>query len=193
MSEPEPSPTDLELWHRVEHEPPGTFRMYHAVGVGTEDHIKQHIANHDELQRRLQHSFRTQCFLETISLRLQIIDFWLRIYFVAHSTDRRRREFGALIEQCASVGLSQSLHLRLNDFNRHRINAIHGYVVGTTSYQALEAVVTDSDSLLRDVVIFVVSNSGTVVTNREQLRARPGAMTLHLQGFCEMVRSGAMY
>jgi hypothetical protein len=194
-SGPEPSGTDLELWHRVEAEPPGTFKLYRAVGAGIEENIQQHLKNLDKLKERIKHSVAAGCLIEVISIRLQIIDYWLRIYFVNHpsSSSRRKKEFGALLDQCHKIGLPDDLHHRLSAFNRHRIDAIHGYVVGTTSYQALEPVAKESDGLLRDVIEFVVSNSGTVVTHRTDLAAAPGALVIHVHGFCREVRGGLRY
>ena len=191
----EPSPTDLELWDRVENEPPGTFKILTAVGAGVEAYIQQHLKNYAELQSRITHGANAGCFIEVISIRLQVIDFWLRIYFANQRATNydRRREFGALVSQCHALGLSDDVTSRLLAFNRTRIDAIHGYVVGTTDYQKLEQAAAVADSLLRDVVVFVVSNSGTVVTDRAQLFAAPGAMVVHVEGFCRDVRSGVRY
>jgi hypothetical protein len=194
-SSDEPSEIDLELFRRVETEPPGTFKLYHAVGTGVEDRIHQHLKNIDELKERIKRCVATGCLIEVISIRLQIIDYWLRIYFVNHPASKppRRKEFGALVNQCHELGLSDELYDRLQAFNKHRVNAIHGHVVGATSYDILDPVATESDGLLKDVVQFVVMNSGTVITNRNDLYATPGAMTIHVQGFCGEVRRGLRY
>ncbi len=191
----EPSETDLELFRLVETQPPGTFKLYRAVGAGVEEHIQQHLKNTDELRKRIKHAVASGCLIEVISIRLQIIDYWLRIYFVNHpsSVSPRKKEFGALVEQCRELGLSNELYQRLRAFNRHRINAIHGYVVGATSYQDLDPIVKESDCLLRELVEFVIVNSGTVVTNRKDLCASPGALVIPVQGFCDEVRHGLRY
>jgi hypothetical protein len=126
---------------------------------------------------------------------MQVIDFWLRVYFAnrAPAGEKREREFGRLLTQCHELGIAQDLYLRLTAFNKRRIDAIHGYVIGTISYEQLMPVAADSDRLLRDVVVFVVTNTGEVVQNREQLRASPGAMVIHLQGFCAQVQRGERY
>jgi hypothetical protein len=192
---PAPSPVDLELWHRIETEPQGTFRLFRADGVGTEERIQQHLRNFDELSSRINHATAAGCVIEIISLRLQVIDFWLRVFFSnrAPSGQAREREFGRLLKQCFDLGLSDAIYRRLKAFNKQRIDAIHGYVVGSTSYDALKAVAVESDVLLRDVVVFVVSNSGVVVRDREEVCASPGAMVIHVQAFCTEVSEGRRY
>jgi len=192
---PPPSAVDLELWHRVETEPEGTFRLFRADGVGTEERIQQHLLNFDELSSRINHAINSGCVIETISLRLQVMDFWMRVFFSnrAPASQTREREFGRLLKQCFDLGMPDVLYARLKAFNKQRIEAIHGYVIGCTSYDALEPVAIDSDRLLRDVVIFVVSNSGVAVRNRDDVCVSPGAMVIHLKNFCAEVAQGKRY
>jgi hypothetical protein len=192
---PLPSPTDLELWHRIETEPEGTFRLFRADNVGTEERIQQHLLNIDELSARIAHAAVSGCVIEEISLRLQVIDFWLRVYFANRASvcEIREREFGRLLKQCLDLGLPEALYTKLKAFNKSRIDAIHGYVVGSASYEALQTVAGDSDRLLRDVVIFAVTNAGIVVRNRSDVAANPGAMVIHIVDFCAQVDRGERF
>jgi len=192
---PPPSLTDLELWHRIETEPIGTFRMFRADRVGTEDRIHQHLANFDELSSRITHATEAGCVIEVISLRLQVMDFWLRTYFENRAPRElvREREFGRLLRQCFDLGLPESLYIPLKAFNKKRIDAIHGYVVGSVSYDALRPASADADRLLRDLVIFTVSNCGVVVSHRDEVATSPGAMVIHIAGFCAEVERGRRY
>ncbi|MBK9391887.1 MAG: hypothetical protein IPN68_17465 [Bacteroidetes bacterium] len=191
----EPSADDLQLYHKVENSPVGTWKMYPATGVGVEENISQHWQNIIELRGRVKHSLATHCFIEALSIRLQIIDYWLRLFFSNRATpgQKREREFGRLLKQVFDLGLSKELYEDLLEFNKHRINAIHGYVVGTTSYMIIKKVAIESDELLKTSVIFVIRNSGIVVTTRDQLVANPGALTLHVEWFCKEVREGKYY
>lgn len=192
---PPPSEVDLELWHRVETEPEGTFRLFRADGVGTEERIQQHLMNLDEISSRISHATASGCAIELISLRLQAIDFWLRVFFTnrAPAGTAREREFGRLLRQCFDLGLPESLYQRIQKFNQVRIDAIHGYVIGATSYDTLHPVAADSDILLREVIVFVVNNCGVVVRSRDQLKASPGAMAIHVSGFCADVMRRRRY
>jgi hypothetical protein len=193
--DPPPSAVDLELWHRIETEPEGTFRLFKADGVGTEERIQQHLSNYDEIASRIAHAVQSECLIEVVSLRLQVMDYWMRVYFSNRASEgqTREREFGRLLRQCLDLAMPQALYARLIDFNKKRIDAIHGYVVGNTSYSALRKVAADCESLLRDVVIFVVKNGGTVVTSRDHVCASPGAMVIHLAAFCAEVERGSRY
>lgn len=194
-SAPEPSATDLELYERVEKSTPGTFKLFSAQDTGVEQRIQQHLSNLDEIQRRIRESVTAGCQIEAISIRLQVIDYWLRLYFANRSisTVKRRREFGGLLDQCRNLGLEATLCERLQQANLKRIDAIHGFVVGSIAYAELESVSAQFGQLVKDVVTFVVMNSGTEVTSREQLIASPGACVLHVDGFCQEVASGVRY
>lgn len=76
-----PTKADLELYHRVAIEPKGTFKKFNADNVGTDKNIAQHLQNIDERKGKIDFASNTECYIEVISIRIQIIDFWLRIYF----------------------------------------------------------------------------------------------------------------
>jgi len=193
--EDKPSATDLELFHKVENSPLGTFRLFRATGAGTEERIKIHLQNLDEITERLRYAVGVGCVIEVISLRLQVIDFWLRIYFTnrAPAGTKREREFGRLLDQCRQIHLPDDLHAQLREFNQRRIDAIHGYVVGSATYSTLEPVASNSDALMRDTIVFVLRNSGLPVGSREELRASPGAMVIHVEDFCDEILSRKRY
>jgi hypothetical protein len=189
------SPTDIELFGRVENSPVGTFRLFIAEGVGTEENIGQHLNNIDVVSEKISNATTNKCFIEVISLRLQVIDFWLRIYFynVPDNTEQREREFGRLIKQCFRLGLEKSIYDKLVTFNKHRVDAIHGFMIGTISYEKIEEVATEADELLRETTVYTLKNCGKVVSSRDQLAANPGAMTIHVSGFVQEIASGMRY
>lgn len=191
----QPSSIDLELFHRVENEPEGTFKIYMADGVGTEENISQHLENIRVVAEKIKHAAQSRCFIEVISLRLQVIDFWLRIYFynVPNNAENREREFGRLLKQCYRHKLEKNLYDELVLFNRHRVDAIHGFMIGTIAYEKIQEVATEADHLLRKTVVYVINNSGMNVTSREDLAANRGSMTIHAKGFCHEVMNGGQY
>ena len=189
------SPTDIELFRRVESSPEGTFKLFIAEGVGTEENIGQHLNNIDVVSEKISKAATNGCFIELISLRLQVIDFWLRIYFynVPDNTEQREREFGRLIKQCFRLGFEKCIYDKLVTFNKHRVDAIHGFMIGTISYEKIEEVAIEAAELLRETIGYVLNNSGKVVTQRDHLVANPGAMTIHVNGFIQEVASGVRY
>jgi hypothetical protein len=195
MMNDKPSEIDLQLYAQVENSPVGTWKMFSAEGVGVEERIEQHLASHRVVREKISSSAKLGCYVETISLRLQVIDYWLRIYYVNKVTvgRERKREFGALLEQCRKLGFDETIVKELKIVNSKRIDAIHGFVIGSIAYVQLEAVADSFDRILKKTVQFVVRNCGTVVASREDLYARPGAAVLHVEGFCCNVEQGLEY
>ena len=123
------------------------------------------MANQAELAARIKHAKAVNCLIEVISLRIQYLDLWLRAFFenTPHKVVRER-EFGRLLKQCFKQGLDKSLYEDIHQFNRNRIKAIHGYLIGITTYTELGVVVGKSEGLSEALAEFVVLNSGEIVT-----------------------------
>src|SRR6266850_2756011 len=84
--------------------PPGTFKLFRATEAQPE--VEQSMANREDLSDRVCNARQAKCFIEVISLRLQYMDIWLRVYYENSShTEIREREFGRLLKQCFGVGL----------------------------------------------------------------------------------------
>jgi len=147
--------------------PHGTFKLFRGDGTGVDETIEQHMKNHERFGIRIKHAKEVGCWIEVISLRLQVIDYWLRVYFVncASAGSSRRREFGRLLEQCRELGFDNNIYNKLCVFNEHRINAIHGFIVGRTDYDKLKDVVSESETLITEAIIHVLDNSGIVITS----------------------------
>jgi hypothetical protein len=124
------------------------------------------MANQSELAKRIRHAKTSNCLMEVVLLRFQYLDLWLRIFFenTPHQ-EKWQREFGRLLKQCLTHGFGKTLYDRIHRFNRHRVKAIHGYVVGVTTYQEIAAVVDESEGLSEVLAEFVLLNSGTIVTD----------------------------
>jgi len=124
------------------------------------------MANRAELESRIRHARRQHCLIEVVSLRLQYMDIWLRVYFenTPHQ-EARQQEFGRLLKQCLRLGLDKGLYDCIYKFNKDRVKAIHGYLVGVMKYDDLAEVIAESDGLSEKLVEFVLLNSGEPVTN----------------------------
>ena len=181
-----------DIVNKVKNVPAGTYRLYKGSGIGhDEDSIHTHLNNLSGISEKIQRAIELECFIEAISLRLQIIDFWLRVFFVNRCAEgqTRKREFGALLDQCKGLDLDQEIYEKLKAFNKHRINAIHGYVIGKTTYKELEPVVKESKKLSSELIIYVLENTGEDIQDMEGRTFEVGDMILnwkaqivHLQG-----------
>ena len=149
------------------------------------------MANHADLAARIRHAKGQNCLIEVISLRIQYMDVWLRIYFenTPHSS-AREREFGRLLRQCFEIGLAKTLYDRLVQFNKDRVKAIHGYLLGLIAYDGLRDVVAESDGLAEELTEFVLLNSGEAVTeNFEKQHHNRGDAVYHVPNLLAQLRS----
>ncbi len=152
-----------QLIETIRSAPPGTFKFFRATEAQPE--VEQSMANREDLALRAQHARQYNCLMEVISLRLQYIDVWLRIYYENTShTERREREFVKLLKQCLKQGLPKYVYDRIHQFNKERVKAIHGYLAGLIAYDQLSVVVSESDGLSEELTEFVLLNSGEIVT-----------------------------
>lgn len=177
------------LLDAIRAEPAGTFKLFRA----TEDQpeVEQSMANRAELESRIRHARRENCLIEVVSLRLQYMDIWLRVYFAnTPHQEARQQEFGRLLKQCLQLGLDKALYDRIYKFNKDRVKAIHGYLVGVMKYSDLAAVVAESDGLSELLVEFVLLNSGEPVTTdfERQLHNR-GDSVRHVPSSISHLRS----
>lgn len=152
------------LMEAIKSSPKGTFKLFKATE--DEPEVERAIENRGELSNRIEIARANNCLIEVISLRIQYMDLWLRVYFenVPPHGNVRQQEFGRLLRQCFELGLEKSLYDAILKFNKDRVNAIHGYLLGLTSYSVLDKVVEESDGLSERLAEFVVNNSGKIIT-----------------------------
>ena len=141
-----------------------------ALGVCDYERAGRNLA---EIPERGVVAYQSGCFIEVIELRMQYMDFWLRMYWVVKNdagavfVENDRRTFGRVITDCEEVGLPPRLVKRLRAFNTDRIEAVHKYLLGATDYQGLR-VVCDSHGALQEVVKeYVVKAVGRPATSVE--------------------------
>lgn len=174
---------------RIRTEPAGTFKLYRATEEQPE--VEQSMQNRAELAQRVRHAREGNCLIEVVSLRLQYMDIWLRIYFenTPHQEERNQL-FGRLLKQCLHQGLDKGLYDRIFKFNKDRVDAIHGYLVGVMKYDDLTGVVADSDGLSEELAEFVLINSGELVTAEfENQHHNRGDTVYHLPSKLAYLRS----
>lgn len=138
--------TDAEMQELMRLKPPGSFSSGpNLLKLGVAD-VSIAFDNFKEGPSRAKHALENHCYLEVISLRLQHAEFWLRMFWVVKNKKGKifetddRRAFGAIITDCKNLGFDLDLIERLRKFNEHRINAIHKYLLGATTYEELREV-----------------------------------------------------
>lgn len=180
-----------QLIEEINSSPPGTFKLFRATEEQPE--VEKSMNNMAELASRVAHARKANCLIEVISLRIQYMDLWLRIFFEnrPNAGEKREQEFGRLLKQCFKLGFDKGLYDKVHKFNKDRVKAIHGYLIGMTSYEDLNKVVTESEGLSEDVAEFVVINSGDIVTEDfvNQYHNR-GDSVYHIPRLLEYLRGG---
>jgi hypothetical protein len=138
--------TDSEMQELVSLKPHRSFSSGpNLLKLGVAD-VSIAFDNFKEGPSRTKHALENHCYLEVISLRLQHAEFWLRIFWVVKNKKGKifetddRRTFGMIINDCKNLGFDLDLIERLRKFNEHRINAIHKYLLGATTYEELREV-----------------------------------------------------
>ena len=161
--------TDDEMAELIRLSPPGTFKKGpNLTTMGIVD-IGRAFDNLKEGPSRTKHALDQGCYIEVISLRLQHAELWLRMFWVVKNRRKHifesndKRTFGAIVNDCSSLGFRSDLILRLRDFNQHRINAIHKYLLGVTDYNEFKNVCIKSTGLDGEVGEYVRNEVGIVL------------------------------
>ena len=149
--------------------PSGSFKSAPNLKTMGIIDINQAFENYKEGIERSRHALENGCYLEVISLRLQHIEFWLRMFWVARNKKGKifdindKRTFGVIINDCANLEFRSDLIIRLKELNEHRINAIHKYLLGATDYNQLRKVCEENTGLDREVAEYIRDEIGIVI------------------------------
>ena len=161
--------SDEEMQELIRLSPSGAFNTGpNLVTMGVVD-VATAFDNFKEGPSRSKHALEQGCYLEVISLRLQHAEFWLRMFWVAKNKQGSifapadKRTFGVIINDCSNLGFRSDLIDRLREFNQHRINAIHKYLLGATDYDELKDVCEASTGLDGEVGEYVRNEVGIIL------------------------------
>lgn len=118
----------------------------------------RHVMQHAET------AYEEGFFLEAVSLRMLLLDFFLRA-FIVDRTDKiiepysrqDRIPFGRIVEKARQHGLPQELTDRLLSFNEKRVAGIHHFFLGRASYQEIGRAYRDADRLYEGIVEALVT------------------------------------
>ena len=163
--------THEEMLELVRLSPAGTFKNGpNLLTLGIVD-LGRFDANFREGSKRSKKAIEAGCYMEVISLRLQHMELYLRMFWVARNKkglifeDNDKRTFGVILADCKRIGLVPELAERLGRFNKSRIDAIHRYLLGATDYEAMRDACTENkglDSELREWVMNEIGIPWTV-------------------------------
>ena len=158
--------------------PAGTFMALPPVMDIGVSNVQQFFSNTFDIQKRYRRATEQGCFIEVIALRVQHMELWLRMFWVAKNgrgsvfSAGDRRTFGMIIGACVEVGLPEDLATDLRCFNDIRIDAVHKYVLGDIAYDDLATAASDHPRLNSRVVEFVRSKIAWPATVEDFERGR---------------------
>ena len=119
-----------------EHAGARVFEFPDLASLGVTDH-EQFFEHVHALEDEAETAYRNRYFLEAISLRMLLLDFFLRAYVVSRTSKpiepyskQDMRTFKPLVDAARGLGLPARLAKRLLAFNEKRNGGIHRYLLG---------------------------------------------------------------
>jgi hypothetical protein len=121
---------------------------------------EQAMSNVGELIARAERAYELGCYIEAMSLRLQQMELWLRIFQLAKNGGGSlfaaddKRTFGQIIADCERIGFDIELVRLMRAFNLHRTRAVHKFILGATDYEHLRVICARYSALPAQVGAF---------------------------------------
>jgi hypothetical protein len=162
--------TDAELNELMELSPAGSFKTApNLLTIGV-NNVAAFVENLNVGGIMSIKAFEQGFYIETISLRLQHIEIYLRMFYVFKNkkgklidADTDKRTFGNFINDCKTLGFDNELLEELKEFNDFRIKAIHKYILGEISYGDLKDVCIQTKGLDARVREYVLNEVGITI------------------------------
>ena len=125
-------------------------------------------------------------YIEFISLKLQFVEFFLRVFYAVKSNGQiyaqnDKKTFGVIINECETVGFDGTLIADLKNFNTHRVNAIHKFILGNTSNQELANACDEYQHLGNIIKNYVIGEVGVKVDKPEEIPNKAGSMLFQIR------------
>jgi hypothetical protein len=135
-----------------------------SIGI---TNLEGYIRNFQEGGNISRRAYKEGFYIETISLRLQLIELYLRMYYVAKNTSGKmidpeldKRTFGSYINDCKNLGFDSELIDEMIEFNKHRVIVIHKFLMGEVEYSSLKDVCDTTQGLDDRVSKYVINEIG---------------------------------
>lgn len=154
-----------------------------AKNIGIVDANKA-LENLSIIVERAKKAFENQFYIEFISLKIQYLEFYLKIYWVIKNPDNKvldentQKFFGTLINECETFGFEPALLNKIKDFNSTRVKAIHKFMMGATSEAELKIVCEKYLKLGNELYNYVVDECGQFIEDVTKLPLDIGTMII---------------
>lgn len=142
------------------------------------------IENISIIVERAKSALENNFYIEFISLKIQYLEFYLKIYWVSKNPNNEildensRKFFGTLINECKSYGFETVLIDKINDFNTERVKGIHKYLMGGITESELELVCKKYSKLGNELYNYVIQECGVFIENVTKIPMDEGTMII---------------
>lgn len=154
-----------------------------AKKIGVIDFQKS-LENLSIIVDRAKSALNNNYFIEFISLKIQYLEYFLKIYWVSKNPDNKildensKKFFGTLISECKSYSFDSELIDKIDDFNKQRVLAIHKFLMGGTTESELESVCKKYSKLGNELYNYVLDQCGEIVTDLDKIPSDVGSMII---------------
>lgn len=154
-----------------------------AKNIGIID-VNKSIENLSIIVERAKKAFENQFYIEFISLKIQYLEYYLKIYWVTKNPDNKIldettiKHFGTLINECEIYGFEPVLINKIKDFNSARVKAIHKFLMGATSEAELRIVCEKYLKLGTELYKYVIDECGQFIEDVTKLPQDIGTMII---------------
>ncbi|MHA8100881.1 hypothetical protein PQG46_03495 [Aquirufa nivalisilvae] len=124
------------------------------------------IENLSKIVDRAKIALKNEFYIEFISLKIQYIEFYLKIFWVTKNPTNSvidqndKKFFGTIIKDCEDLGFDSNIIANIKDFNETRSRAIHKYIMGGTDEQELKTISLKHSKLGNTVYEYVINECG---------------------------------
>ena len=154
-----------------------------AKNIGIIDANKS-MENLSIIVERAKSALKQGFYIEFISLKIQYLEFYLKIYWVSKNPKNKvldesvQKFFGSLINECESFGFDIDLIDKIKDFNSSRVKAIHKFLMGGTTENELKIVSDKYSKLGNELYEYVISECGEFVDDVTKLPQDVGTIII---------------
>lgn len=124
---------------------------------------------------RAKGALKNEYYIEFISLKIQYIEFYLKIFWVTKNPSNSvldqndRKFFGTIINECEVFGFDSNIISDIKDFNDKRIKAIHKYLMGGTDEEELKIISLKHSKLGNAVYEYVINECGEKISDTSNI------------------------
>lgn len=154
-----------------------------AKNIGIIDFQKS-MENMSIIVDRAKLAFENKFFTEFISLKIQFLEYYLKIYWVSKNPkneildENSRKFFGTLISECKNYGFDSTLIDKIEDFNNQRVQVIHKFLMGGISESEMGEVCNKYSKLGNELYQYVIKECGIFIEDTNSIPADVGTMII---------------